>query len=139
MTDKCIELIDAIVEEETDKALELIKQIKEINPKLLGEKREKTFGRIYPFTLNWTPLMFSCRYLLKEVALSLIDTGYSNPQEIDETGFTALLIACYSSEKNYGSEEIALASGIKSNITPSSNFTVEISQLKLLANSNNLL
>ena len=42
---------------------------------------------------GFTVLMFACIYQLEDVALAIINTGYSNPNHVSESSFTALIYA----------------------------------------------
>lgn len=44
---------------------------------------------------GFTPLMFACMYQLEDVALAIINTGYSKPGHVSDSTFTALNYAIY--------------------------------------------
>jgi ankyrin repeat protein len=56
----------------------------------------KAFISFCQFILEgFTPLMFACMYQLEDVALAIINTGYSKPGHVSDNTFTALNYAIY--------------------------------------------
>jgi ankyrin repeat protein len=75
--------------------INLIKQ-KKSKEALLLLNNNKIYSSFCKLTIEgFTPLMYACMYELEDVALSIINTGYSNANHVSNSNFTALIYAIY--------------------------------------------
>jgi ankyrin repeat protein len=87
-------LIEAILDRESEEALELI------------QTGKYDLGEVY-FNGN-TALILACCRGLSDVALALIQTGRSKPEHVNNQGDTALLIVSDSDNPDLSDVELAL-------------------------------